>query len=168
MSPCPFALGYRSDPHNSPPCCAPCFRPYSPIRRAPVFCMKTQPPFLISLQPATSPGAPSRSGLSVPRRASVSPLGDGTSPARGLSSWSGFAGAPTEGGAPFARTGASGWRGQLGLPEGPGSLSAPRLTRGEQGGRQRASAVCRAGHRSRFHGPCGGICLPASKATHGL
>lgn len=96
------------------------------------------------------------------------PPGEGTSPAHGLSSCSGFAGAPEEGGAQFAGAGARGWRGQTGSLAGLGSPSAPRLTRGAQGGWQRASAVCRAGHQHRFHGPCRGICLPASKARHGL
>lgn len=73
FSPCPSALGYRSNPHNSAPCCAPCFRPYSPTRRAPISRMKTQPPFPISLQPGASPGAPSRSRVSIPRRVLVSP-----------------------------------------------------------------------------------------------
>lgn len=52
------------------------------------------------------------------------------------------------------------WRDGWGYPRAP----CQRLV-GHGKGRG-AGAVYRA--RSRFHGPCGGICLPASRATHGL
>lgn len=98
--------------------------------------MKTQLLSPISLQLPMSPRAPSHPGASIPRCASVSPLGDSMFPALRLSSCSGFARTLREGGAWFAHAGA------LGLPEGPGSLSARRLTQGEQKGQQSASTVC--------------------------
>lgn len=102
-----------------------------------------------ALEPHLALGSAS---LTVPRGP---PPGDDTSPARGLSSCSGFAGAPKKGGARFARVGApSGWRGQdggAGLPVSAWSDTGKARggeTRGKQEGGETAKSIRCAGHRS--------------------
>lgn len=148
LSPSAPALGYCSDP-IIPPGCSRSLGPYSPSWRAPVSHGKAQPPFPASLQPATSPGAPSGSGVSVPRCASISPgVPAQPQPADSHPLWLSQS---------REEHGLEGW---MGLSE--GSPPVPGQTRERRG----AGAVYRA--QSQFHGPCGGICLPASRATHGL
>lgn len=84
LSPVPLLWGIALTP-SFPPGCSRSLGPYSPSWRAPVSHGKAQPLFPALLQPATSPGAPSGSGVSVPRRASVSPRGTSPAPAHGLS-----------------------------------------------------------------------------------
>lgn len=104
------------------------------------------------------PSSPTWAGVSVPRRASVSPLDDGKSPAHS---------SPLALALPEHRWWLAhmGWGGQLEPPKGLSSPSPPRPTPGEQRGQWGASAVCPAAPQSQLHGSRAGTAsLPAEQA----
>lgn len=146
FTPLCLALGYFSDP-IAPPGCSSSVGPDSPSWSAPVSHGKAQPPFL----PRSSrPGASEPHLPLCPSPVPPLPPGEPAQPQPGGSHplWL----SPSR-----EERGLQGW---MGLSEG-----SPQCLVGHRRGRG-AGAVHRA--RSRFHGPCRGICLPASKATHGL